>query len=86
MRKWIKGQRVQIDPSYDLWAMGARYGYVRKNGRKWTYVHLDNTGRTHKFDPDKLTAVEFPYHDENGRMVYVCCLSLDTCEHRKATQ
>ncbi len=51
---WKVGERVQAHPATDVWMRGARFGTVRKVGRKWVHVKLDKLDRIVKFSPDLL--------------------------------
>lgn len=47
-------QRVQLHPATDLWMRGARYGTVRRIGRKHVHVHVDAINRVVRVDPRNL--------------------------------
>jgi hypothetical protein len=51
-------QRVQLHPATDLWMRGARYGTVRKVGRKLVHVHVDALNRVLRFDPRNLLTTD----------------------------
>lgn len=51
------GDRVQLHPATDLWAMGARYGdVVRVTGQR-VHVRLDATGRTVRLEPANILEI-----------------------------
>jgi hypothetical protein len=51
------GQRVEFHPATDLWMRGARYGTVRKAGRKRVHVEVDRLGRVLRVSPDLIRIV-----------------------------
>ena len=52
------GERVQIHPATDGWAMGIRYGDVTKLGRKLVHVKFDQLRWTLGIKPELLLHAE----------------------------
>ena len=69
-----KGQRVSLHPACDEWMQGDRYGEIVGYGHKRQYVDrftkkveearpylvkLDKSGRTRRFHPEALIAIDY---------------------------
>jgi hypothetical protein len=52
------GDRVELHPATNLWFRGARYGTVRKVGRKLITVHVDRIDGEKSFPPQSLRIME----------------------------
>jgi hypothetical protein len=55
------GERVEIAPRFDQWMRGDRYGDVVKQSQRFgVYVKMDKSGKTLRFAPEDLTAINAP--------------------------
>lgn len=48
------GNRVEMHPATDLWAMGARYGQIIRIGRQRLVVKLDKLNHTVRVSPENI--------------------------------
>ena len=52
------GARIELHPATDLWMRGARFGTVRKIGRKFLTVEIDALRRPIRIRPDDIGSID----------------------------
>lgn len=55
LRDFRVGDRVELHPATDMWMRGARYGEVKRIGRKLLTVRLDATGKNVRIAPENIS-------------------------------